>query len=602
MSSGRSVSAKSSRELGSGKTSISSLTDDGSGQKSKKSKHVSMQVDPNCVDSDDDEIVQQPQRSASTKSSKSKTYVGSATSVNVLGLSTKPNTSILKNIAGARDKIIYSSDEDEDAVKDDTLQWLGPKSYVKFYNDRKARTDVKDPLNVIGYARVSRDVKEKDEKVDEKKGADENRSVKGQMLQIEQKCQRLGHNLVFICVDSGISGAEKRRKRPGFNYVFSASQPGDVLMMVDLSRLSREVEDSAKYRRQLKLKKVKLDSFDVAYDDSTAEGEMMIDFYTAMAKAYRKSVSKKIANAAEARAVANKSMRKATYGKRWDKEKGELVENPTEQRGIQDIRKFVEQYPTITIPQLVEVLNDPNCTIPPHRRKPKPGQKGWYYAAVKNLLIREGIREGKPPVKLTDDVKNQRDQVIKVKHQENLALLQKIEDIAKSSPGLTCTQIARELVDRGINLVGSKRLIDDSLVRRILDIAGLEVSMQDDNAELRAASVIRQLKATEPKIKVAEIIRRLTALDLPPLLRASSWNYYTINKLIKKYNISDVPQVVEESYKDPTYVKGMVVDLQEQRKQTKAATNAAKLEKAGQKYSGLIKLHQGLGKLPLPTE
>ena len=395
----------------------------------------------------------------------------------------------------------------------DIIIALGVNSYVQSFNERKSNSK-----NGIGYARVST----KKQKT----------SISGQILQIQNCCKANKVNLMYICVDIAISGTQPREKRPGLNHLYNSAKTGDIVMVVDISRLSRDLEYALQLCHDFKERGVQLDSFEATdfTNDETIKRVMVVH------EMQVSQISQKTSKAMRAKSDAGKLPTKPSYGWRYNGTGVERKVVEEEQKGLEFIRDLVRTQPELNISEITRVLNDPVNKIAPYRRKPKPGQPGWYYTAVKRVLIREGLRSGERFIRLSFEEKAERAERAKTKDGENAALLNEIKDILKADPSKTCNAIATELKLRGIKLK-SERRVDHKLVQRILEGIGVQMSAHDPDAEAEAAEIIRKMRTADPKIKVAEIIRRLVLIEIPPLGRAKEWNHYTINKLFKKYDI-----------------------------------------------------------------
>lgn len=498
-------------------------------QEEKLASSVSDSSGSSSEESSDDEKPVRPKRAMSAKSSREEDRSKSKRAA-ILGLGESTPKSILKSVSVKSKRKSVRIDTDDESEKHDSktseedgnILQLGPKSHVRFYNERSNRKGI---LNAIGYARVSTDMQDK-----------EGKSIPGQIMQFENRCKEKGFNLIYICVDSGISGTKRRKHRPGLNYLYKNAKARDVVMVVDMTRLSRDLEYSSRLRRKFTERRIMLDSFDMTYANGTDEDETMKDFMAMMGKTQVKHMGKKISKKMREYSDAGELPTKPSYGWRFNGRDMPRLEVKEEQEGLQFIRNLLKEKPELTIPEIVQILNDPRNGVAPFRRNREAGQPAWYYHAVKSILVREGIRPGKRFLRLSKEDLLDRDERKTTKKKENSALLEEIREIQAEDPDITCHSISKELITRGVKL-GSERKIDHRLVQRVLDGAGELTSLCDPDAEADAADFIKKLRTAEPTMRVAEIIRRLTDAGIAPLLRASKWNHYTVNKLMKKYNI-----------------------------------------------------------------
>lgn len=394
---------------------------------------------------------------------------------------------------------------------------LGSKSHVKLYNDRG-----KDQNDAIGYVRTSTDKQRS--------------SLLGQILQIGNRCKENKLNLVYICVDMGISGTKPREERPGLDFLLRNVKSGDSVIIADLSRLSRNAKYSSELRHTLAEKSIKIDSIETEFGEDSSHDSSSVLFKEKVHEETSLATSKKVSRIMRAKSDVGELPTRPSYGWRYNGVGAERKVVEEEQKGLEFIRNLMKEKPDLTIPEVVKILNDPVNKIAPFRRNPKPGQEGWYYNAVRNVLVREGIRPGKRFARLSNDEKADRVERVRVKDKEDALLLEVVKGMRDANPLITCNAIATELELKEIELE-SGRKINHMLIKRILESAGISTSAYDPDAEKEAAELIREMRIKDPKIKPAEIMRRLTAAEVSPLGRAKIWNHYTLKKLFKKYEI-----------------------------------------------------------------
>lgn len=413
-------------------------------------------------------------------------------------------------------------------------QIFSPRSYVEYL---KTRSDIIP--NAVGYVRTSTVIQHK--------------SIQHQIEQLQDWSKQFAFNLVSVFVDEAMSGTKPSSERQSLHLLLQLFEIGDTIIVSDVSRLTRSVEHAKEmFEKHFVPKKIKIVTLLPTVYVTTPEDQTTFMSEVDSAERTVRLTRAKISTVLIAQADAGKLQKKPSYGWRFDGKGRPHVRDEAEQQGIQFIRELVQLNPTITIPQIVTILNDPTNKVPPHRRKIKAGQEGWYYMAVKNLLTREDIRQGTPYVRLTIEQRDDRKDRVKLKKGENRKLRKRILEILNENPSTTYSAITRQLESEDFKLENGRSLNHDT-VRRILLKANIRLTSHDQDLEEYSASAIRELRKQEPKMKVAEIIRRLTAMNIPPLLRATSWNYYSVNKLIKKYKIDQVENASQkESLPLPT--------------------------------------------------
>ncbi|MEM9607152.1 MAG: recombinase family protein [Actinomycetota bacterium] len=138
----------------------------------------------------------------------------------------------------------------------------------------------------IGYARLS--VADTD-----------STSIERQRQLIEERAHTLGHPLVAVEIDDGVSGSIPPPKRPGFGQVIEVLDRGeaDVLIVASLDRLARSVLGFASLVEDLGDRGVDLVLIREAMDTSTAQGRVVLSILAALAAFEREQVGERVAAA-----------------------------------------------------------------------------------------------------------------------------------------------------------------------------------------------------------------------------------------------------------------------------------------------------------------
>ncbi len=129
---------------------------------------------------------------------------------------------------------------------------------------------------------------------------------------VEARGGRLDHKLVFK--DEAISGAVW--ERPGLHALIAAVEAKrlEVLVVEDLGRISRDVEDSARFRKRLAYAGVRLIALDDGIDTASEGAELMGDVLSSFKALYRREIASKTRRGMEGKARAGFSTGRLPYG------------------------------------------------------------------------------------------------------------------------------------------------------------------------------------------------------------------------------------------------------------------------------------------------
>lgn len=185
-------------------------------------------------------------------------------------------------------------------------------------------------------------------------------------------------HLVFS--DDAISGAV--RERPGLSALMRAVDLGDVDVLVceDLSRLSRDTEDSAWIRKRLTYADVRLIALDDGHDSANEGAELMGDVFSAFKAASRRETGRKTLRGMEGRARAGLASGALPIGytSRALPSGGFAIEiDPV---GAETVRSVFERYAAgVSLADLAAELNAARVEAP--RRG-----NGWQVSTVRQIL------------------------------------------------------------------------------------------------------------------------------------------------------------------------------------------------------------------------
>jgi site-specific DNA recombinase len=224
---------------------------------------------------------------------------------------------------------------------------------------------------LVGYARVSTDMQ-----------AQEGISMPVQDKQIRDYAQTKGREIKTICYDFARSG--KDDNRPGLTFARQILAKGDVFLVTNLSRLSRNTKDAITIKEELQDRRVSLVILDLNIDTTDAIGSAMFEIYSTMVSLERKQIGNKVSSAMKTHAASGNMNPRPPYGYRWVAKKQALEPVEEEQEVIRFIRELKEKDPEMSCRAVARALNE-------HPEFPRRGLKEWSVVPVQNIMERHGI-------------------------------------------------------------------------------------------------------------------------------------------------------------------------------------------------------------------
>lgn len=163
-------------------------------------------------------------------------------------------------------------------------------------------------LRAAIYARVSTEDQMK-------RSDDEQASTDDQVRVCTEWAKREGLKISEVFKDEGISGGGTKN-RPGLQQMIGASELRrfDVLLLMDVSRLSRNQGDTYKLAEGLVFNRIRVVGVQDGADTAREGWEMVFGLYGLIGQQYRKMISKKTYAALESRAKAGKPTGGRSYG------------------------------------------------------------------------------------------------------------------------------------------------------------------------------------------------------------------------------------------------------------------------------------------------
>ena len=121
-------------------------------------------------------------------------------------------------------------------------------------------------------------------------------SIEAQIAALEEYCKENGLKIVDIYADEGISGAKPPLKRPALKRLLDDVEAGkiDMILFTKLDRWFRSVKEYFKVQDVLDNNKVEWKAVQENYDTTTANGQMAITIFLAVAQNERDRTAERI--------------------------------------------------------------------------------------------------------------------------------------------------------------------------------------------------------------------------------------------------------------------------------------------------------------------
>jgi DNA invertase Pin-like site-specific DNA recombinase len=134
----------------------------------------------------------------------------------------------------------------------------------------------------------------------------DSQTVENQERELRATALRVGHDIVAIYRDDGISGARGRDRRPGFDALHRdiARRKFDLVMAWSVCRLGRSLRDLLSLLEDMRAKNVDLFLEKQGLDTSTPSGRLMFQMVGAFAEFEREMIRERVI-AGMSRARAN---------------------------------------------------------------------------------------------------------------------------------------------------------------------------------------------------------------------------------------------------------------------------------------------------------
>ncbi len=177
--------------------------------------------------------------------------------------------------------------------------------------------------------------------------ADDGISLETQKNRITEHCNYKRLKLVEFYIDAGIS-AKDSENRPELQRLLKEVQPGEYVVITELSRLSRNTKDSLNILESFKERGIFLVSLVPDLDFSTSVGTLVFTMLSAVAKMERENIAKHVTENLKRLKADNKLRGKPPFGYRFAGRDKDFEPDPAQQEVIQKIIKLFHEDPCIT--------------------------------------------------------------------------------------------------------------------------------------------------------------------------------------------------------------------------------------------------------------
>ena len=121
-------------------------------------------------------------------------------------------------------------------------------------------------------------------------------SVENQEAELRTTAERMGHEIIAVYRDKGISGAKGRNGRPGFDAMHrdAARRRFDMVMAWSVDRLGRSLQDLVGFLSELHALKIELYLHQQGLDTTTPAGKAMFQMMGVIAEFERTLIQERV--------------------------------------------------------------------------------------------------------------------------------------------------------------------------------------------------------------------------------------------------------------------------------------------------------------------
>lgn len=231
-------------------------------------------------------------------------------------------------------------------------------------------------VNARLYARVSTEL--------QRDGA----SIDTQLVRMRAYCVMKDMNVIKEYVDIALSGKSEDREQ--FQLAINDCEPGECLVVMDLTRFSRRSKGGITLLEELHGKAVRLCSLEPDIDFGTPTGKAFFTIIMAFSQLEREVTAKKVSDTMQRLSHEDKLRSRAPFGWKFIGKDKDMVEDKEQQDVIRIIKKLKEK--ELSNKQISDYLNSKGYNKCINNNKKKPIE-GIEFYPQKISVIYNGIND-----------------------------------------------------------------------------------------------------------------------------------------------------------------------------------------------------------------
>ena len=234
--------------------------------------------------------------------------------------------------------------------------------------------------NVKGYARVSTDLQL------------DGVSLEVQEARIVDYCAQHGYNLIKMYKDV-LSG--KSTNRPQLQLMLDELRAGEIVIVVDLSRLSRTVRDALNLIDQFTKMKVGFIAITQPFDTTSPMGEAMMTIQMVFNQLERQNTALKVKGAMQSLKQQGKLRGRPPFGWKFAGKDKDFEPDFEQQEVLEKIKQLHADGASMNkIAIILNQAGDNKCLANNKKNPDKFKDACFYQSTIKRILVENGLMEG----------------------------------------------------------------------------------------------------------------------------------------------------------------------------------------------------------------
>jgi DNA invertase Pin-like site-specific DNA recombinase len=234
--------------------------------------------------------------------------------------------------------------------------------------------------NVRGYCRVSTDLQL------------DGVSLEVQEARITQYCTEHGYTLLKIYKEA-MSG--KNVKREQLQLLLSELNPREIVVVVDLSRLSRTTLDALQLIDRFTNMNVGFVAITQPFDTTNPMGEAMMVVQMTFNQLERKNTAIKVKGAMQTLKMQGKLRGRPPFGWKFAGKENDFAADPEQQRVLDKIKRLHAAGESMTA--IARQLNESgdNQVLASNKKRPEKFEEARFHqTTIKRILVENGLMDG----------------------------------------------------------------------------------------------------------------------------------------------------------------------------------------------------------------